>query len=119
MEEVGNHPDYVSSSLHALGHYHANNTQITKEILCPGAEDDFHVYACEWTEKYFQFYVDGQKTLYYENDGKGEFNWPYDQPFYVILNLAWGGDWGGAWGVDESDLPATMQVDYVRVFQKK
>ena len=35
------------------------------------------------------------------------------------LNLAWGGDWGGMQGVDESALPVTMEVDYVRVFQKK
>ncbi len=40
------------------------------------------------------------------------------QTLYLILNLAWGGDWGGAMGIDESALPATMQVDYVRVFQK-
>ena len=45
--------------------------------------------------------------------------WPFDKPFYIILNLAWGGDWGGYKGVDESALPVTMEVDYVRVFQKK
>ncbi len=38
--------------------------------------------------------------------------------FYPILNLAWGGDWGGMNGVDESALPVTMKVDYVRVFQR-
>ena len=43
----------------------------------------------------------------------------YDDPFYIIFNLAWGGSWGGAQGVDESALPCTMEVDYVRVFQKK
>lgn len=118
MEEVGYHPNYVSSSLHAEGHYHVNNTQVTKEVLCPGAEDDYHIYAMEWTEEYFQFYVDGKKTLYYANDGKGVRNWPYSKPYYVILNLAWGGDWGGNQGVDEKALPATMKVDYVRVFQK-
>ena len=45
-------------------------------------------------------------------------SWPFNQPFYVILNLAWGGDWGGMKGVDESALPVQMEVDYVRVFQK-
>ena len=38
--------------------------------------------------------------------------------FYITLNLAWGGDWGGMKGVDEAALPCTMQIDYVRVFQK-
>lgn len=118
MEEVGYHKDYVSSSLHADGHVHSNGTQVTKEVYCKGAEGDFHVYGMEWTGSYFQFYVDGAKTLYYKNPGTGVRDWPYDAPFYVILNLAWGGDWGGSQGVDESALPATMEVDYVRVFQK-
>ena len=55
----------------------------------------------------------------YDNRGLGHDDWPYDAPFYVIFNLAWGGDWGGYKGVDESALPVTMEVDYVRVFQKK
>lgn len=118
MEEVGYHRDYVSSSLHATGHVHSNNTQVTKEVYCKGAEGSFHTYAMEWTPDYFQFYVDGAKTLYYKNPGTGKVDWPYDAPFYVILNLAWGGDWGGSQGVDETKLPITMKVDYVRVFQK-
>lgn len=118
MEEVGYHKDYVSSSLHATGHVHSNNTQVTKEVYCKGAEGEYHTYAMEWTPDYFQFYVDGKKTLYYANPGTGKVDWPYDAPFYVILNLAWGGDWGGAQGVDESKLPVTMKIDYVRVFQK-
>jgi len=118
MEEVGYHKDYVSSSLHADGHVHSNNTQVTKEVYCKGAEGEFHTYGMEWTPDYFQFYVDGKKTLYYKNPGTGVVDWPYDAPFYVILNLAWGGDWGGSQGVNESALPVTMMVDYVRVFQK-
>lgn len=118
MEEVGYHKDYVSSSLHADGHVHSNNTQVTKEVYCKGAEGEYHIYGMEWTPDYFQFYVDGKKTLYYKNPGTGVRDWPYDAPFYVILNLAWGGSWGGAQGVDESALPVTMKVDYVRVFQK-
>ena len=118
MEEVGYHRDYVSSSLHATGHVHSNNTQVTKEVYCKGAEGEYHTYGMEWTPDYFQFYVDGKKTLYYKNPGTGKVDWPYDAPFYVIFNLAWGGDWGGSQGVDESKLPVTMKVDYVRVFQK-
>lgn len=118
MEEVGYHKDYVSSSLHADGHVHSNNTQVTKEVYCKGAEGEYHTYGMEWTPDYFQFYVDGKKTLYYKNPGTGVRDWPYDAPFYVIFNLAWGGDWGGSQGVDESKLPVTMKVDYVRVFQK-
>ena len=119
MEEVGYHPDYVSSSLHANAHVHSNNTQVTHEMKCTGAEGEFHTYAILWTSKNITTYVDGKVQLSYDNRGLGRDDWPYDDPFYVILNLAWGGDWGGAQGVDESALPATMEIDYVRVFQKK
>lgn len=118
MEEVGYHPNYVSSSLHADGHVHSNNTQVTKEVYCKGAEGEFHKYGMEWTADYFQFYVDGKPTLYYKNPGTGVRDWPYDAPFYVILNLAWGGSWGGSQGVNPSALPVSMYVDYVRVWQK-
>ena len=119
MEEVGYHPDYVSSSLHANAHVHSNNTQVTHEMYCKGAEGEFHTYAIEWTAKNITTYVDGKVQLSYDNQGKGRDDWPYDDPFYVIFNLAWGGDWGGSQGVDEEALPVTMEVDYVRVFQKK
>ena len=119
MEEVGYHPDYVSSSLHANAHVHSNGTQVTHEMKCDGAEGEFHTYAILWTAKNITTYVDGKVQLSYDNRGLGRDDWPYDDPFYVIFNLAWGGDWGGAQGVDESALPATMEVDYIRVFQKK
>jgi len=119
MEEVGYHPDFVSSSLHANAHVHSNGTQVTHEMYCKGAEGEFHTYAIEWTAQNITTYVDGKVQLSYDNRGLGHDDWPYDDPFYVIFNLAWGGDWGGAQGVDESALPVTMEVDYVRVFQKK
>ena len=118
MEEVGYHPNYVSSSLHANAHVHTNNTQVTKEVYCAGAEGEYHVYAIEWTAEKITTFVDGKVLLTSANRGLGHDDWPYDAPFYVILNLAWGGDWGGSQGVDESALPVTMSVDYVRVFQK-
>ena len=117
MEEVGYHPNYVSSSLHANAHVHSNGTQVTHEMLCEGAEDEFHIYGIEWTGQKITTFVDGKKQLEYANRGLGRDDWPYDDPFYVILNLAWGGSWGGVQGVDESALPVEMVVDYVRVYQ--
>ena len=118
MEEVGANPNYVSSSLHAEGHVHTLGNQITHEMLCKGAEDEFHIYAIKWTKEEIITYVDGKVQLKYQSDGTVK-NYPYDKPYYIILNLAWGGDWGGYQGIDESALPTTMQVDYVRVFQTK
>ena len=120
MEEVGVNPNYTSSSLHTEKFNHVMGTQITKERLTAGAEDGFHVYRLEWTPDYIKTYVDGKELLNFNNDGKNDVgSWPFNKPFYVILNLAWGGAWGGINGVDESALPVQMEVDYVRVFQKK
>jgi len=118
MEEVGYHPNYVSSSLHAKGHVHTNNTQVTHEMYLPGAEGEFHTYSIEWTATNITTYVDGQVQLTYDNRNLGHDDWPYNAPFYVILNLAWGGSWGGQQGVDESVLPVSLDVDWVRVWQK-
>ena len=119
MEEVGTHANYTSSSIHCESYNHVKNTQKTAERLTAGAEDEYHVYALEWTEDYIKTFVDGEPLLTFNNDKAGrDSTWPFDKKFYIILNLAWGGDWGGMNGVDESALPCTMQVDYVRVYKK-
>lgn len=120
MEHVGYHPNFVSSSIHCQAYYHSIGTQKTHEIYLATAQKEFHTYACEWTEDYLKFYFDGELHFTFENDHKGDYNtWPFFNPFYLKLNLAWGGNWGGAMGVDESCLPATYEIDYVRVFRKE
>ena len=43
--------------------------------------------------------------------------WPFDQKFYLILNIAYGGNWGGKEGLDLESLPQNMAIDYVRVYE--
>ena len=120
MEEVGYHANYTSSSIHCMKYYHAIGTQKTHEQYTAGAESGYHVYAVEWTADALMFYVDGKKHFTFSNDKTGnDDTWPFNKNFYIILNLAWGGDWGGSQGVDANALPCTMKVDYVRVFKKK
>ncbi|MDH6306354.1 beta-glucanase (GH16 family) [Parabacteroides sp. PF5-5] len=119
MEEVGYRPNWASSAVHCMAYNHTIGTQKTGEQLIPTAQTAFHVYALEWTEDYIKGYVDGKCHFTFENDKQGyKDTWPFDVPFYLKLNLAWGGNWGGAEGVDESALPATYEIDYVRVYQK-
>jgi len=119
MEEVGVDANDVSSSIHCAAYNHPAKTQKTHHLYCEGAEDSFHIYALEWTEDYIRTYVDGKEQLYFENDHQGNNDtWPFNKAFYPILNVAWGGDWGGYKGIDETALPLTMEVDYVRVWQK-
>ena len=121
MEEVGVVPNEVSSSIHTQDYNHTIGTQKTHAMTIEQAEGEFHLYALEWTEDAITTYVDGKVQLAVTKQqlGAGHNQWPFHYAFYPILNLAWGGDWGGMNGVDESALPVTMKVEYVRVFQKK
>lgn len=119
MEQVGCNANYVSSSIHCNAYNHSIGTQKTHELYLATAQTEFHTYAVEWTADQMVFYFDGKAHFTFKNDHKGDYNtWPFYTPFYLKLNLAWGGNWGGMWGVDESCLPTTYEIDYVRVFQK-
>lgn len=118
MEEVGYDPNNVHSTIHCTAYNNGGTAKESATKHVDNAEGGWHVYACEWTEDYMSYYVDGEKYFTYTPDNKTKTYWPFNQPFYIILNLAWGGSWGGLQGTDEKALPATMKVDYVRVFQK-
>ncbi|MBF6628083.1 MAG: glycoside hydrolase family 16 protein, partial [Proteiniphilum sp.] len=119
MEYVGYQPNVVHSTVHTEAYNHMIGTQKGATKTIQNAETAFHIYAVEWTADYIKGFVDGEAYFRFDNDGKGDKKtWPFNVPFYLKLNLAWGGDWGGAQGVDESKLPATYEIDYVRVYQK-
>jgi Beta-glucanase/Beta-glucan synthetase len=108
--------DKSSSSIHCNAYNWPKNTQKTHVQSVPQAASEYHVYALEWDQDRMRFYVDGQLHLTFNNEKKGYDTWPFDNPFYLKLNMAWGGNMGGK--TDLSGLPATYEVDYVRVFQK-
>ena len=118
MEEVGVVPGEVSSTIHCRRYNNGGTAIEHRARMVPTAESAYHIYSMEWTADYITFYVDRVELFTYHNDGKGVETWPFNRPFYPILNLAWGGDWGGMRGVDENALPVTMQVEYIRVYQK-
>ncbi len=118
MEYVGYRPNIVQSSIHTKSYNHVNRTEKTATKPIENAETEFHIYAIEWTPNYIKGFVDGEEYFRYDNDKNDNIDtWPFDNPFYIILNLAWGGDWGGSQGIDESKLPAIYEIDYVRVYQ--
>lgn len=120
MEYVGYDPNVVHSTVHTKAYNHTIGTQKGKSIKIENAETEFHIYAVEWTADFIKGFVDGEEYFRFDNDGKGDkHTWPFNAPFYLKLNLAWGGDWGGSQGIDETKLPATYEIDYVRVYQKQ
>lgn len=81
--------------------------------------DDYNVYAIIWTRENIQFLVNDSVTYTYSKAENATFEqWPFDKPFYMILNQSGGVGWPGAIE-NKNELPFEMQVDYVKVYQWK
>lgn len=117
MENVGYWPDSVLATVHTNAFNGMKGTQKTKGLNFKDLSTAFHVYSIEWDATKIRFYVDDQLCNEFKNTGKGKDEWPFDQRFHLLINIAVGGNWGGAKGVDESIFPQKMVVDYVRVYQ--
>jgi beta-glucanase (GH16 family) len=115
MENVGKEPGTVHGTIHGPGY--SGSGGIGAAYTLPDGKafaDDFHVFAVDWSPTAITWSVDGQA---YETRTPADVNgnkWVYDHPFFVILNLAVGGDWPGSPDSGTS-FPQTMTVDYVRV----
>lgn len=120
MEHVGKNPNMIHTSLHSELYNHVKNTQVTYFEKVDHVFNKFHQYSIEWTKDYIRFYIDNK--LFLESlkgqDGRVSTNegWPFDKPYYIILNLAIGGNWGGE--IDNNIFPNEMLIDYVRVYEK-
>lgn len=75
----------------------------------------WNIYALEWTPDKLVWRVNGKATHTYPRKEGCEGEWPFDKPFYVMLDMQLGGSWVGA--VDDATLPAQMQVDWVKFYQ--
>jgi beta-glucanase (GH16 family) len=119
MEEVGFNPNVIYGTAHNKLYNGAQGTQKGSNISIPTAQDSFHVYSVEWTNVAVTWSVDSVEYFTYVDPGYGFNGWPYNKDFFMILNIAIGGNWGGQQGVDNSIFPQQMLVDYVRVYQRK
>ena len=120
MELLGHEPQKVYGTLHYGGPYPQNVHTGTYMSLSEGNfTDEFHTFAIEWNENEFKWYVDGEhyqtQTNWYST--AGEYPAPFDKRFHIILNVAVGGNWPGN-PDDTTIFPQTMEVEYVRVFQR-
>lgn len=119
MEHVGYDQGVVHGTVHTEAFNHRRGTQKGAQVKVPNCSEEFHVYAIDWSEDKIDFYLNGTQYHTFENTGKGFEEWPFDHPFYLILNVAVGGDWGGTKGVDPDIWPQRMEVEYVRVYSEK
>lgn len=128
MEAKGRLMNKVDTTLHFgpvsdggwASHY------VTKATTLTSNTDEWHTYAVEWTSSYITWYVDGNavqtvsSSTWYSRSpaAEGNASAPFDQPFYILLNLAVGGQYDGGVQPDGSFTSASMYVDYVRVYEK-
>lgn len=109
MEAIGNNPNVIYGTLHYPGHYggsaDSSNTAISN------ISTEFHVYSLEWRADTIKFMVDSQVFKTFANTSST----PFNANFFLIMNVAMGGNFGGA--VDPNFSSSTMEVDYVRVYQ--
>lgn len=115
MELRGQLPTILTGSVHGPGY--SGGQAVSKEYELPNDRFDtgFHVFGIEWGPEYINFYVDD--VLYNQitpEDVSGE--WVFDQPFYMLMNVAVGGSFVGP-PSEETEFPQTMVVDYVRVYK--
>ena len=119
MENIGREPKTVHGTIHGPGYSGAQGSGGPYNLPDNAAfADDFHVYAVVWSKNRIKWYVDGNlfQTLTPKNLPEGE-RWVFDHPFFLIMNLAVGGNWPGS-PDDSTMFPQEMLVDYVRVYRR-
>lgn len=123
VEYIGRRPDMLLFSLHSGMFNHktgAPNPFSNSKEYDFNPSEDFHNYSMEWTPDYFEFFLDGKSQFRYERpDVPAEQMydaWPFDKPYYLIINTAVGGGLGGP--VSDEDLPYVFEIEYVHVYQK-
>jgi beta-glucanase (GH16 family) len=118
MEYRGQEPQRVTGSLHGPGYSGGNAITASRDLPgTAGFDDDFHVFAVEWTPDWVAWELDGVTWQVVVPKGipKGG-TWVFDHPFFILLNVAVGGNYVGA--PDPSVFPQTTLVDYVRVYEQ-
>ena len=109
MEQVGNQATKIFGTIHYPGH--SGGSGVGGNTIVPTANTEFHRYALVWNASTLSFLVDDVSFFSTANTS----SMPFNQNFFIILNLAMGGNFGGT--VDPAFSATQMEVDYVRVYQ--
>jgi len=118
MEHVGYNQGMVYGTIHTKKYNGILDTQKSDSIYVADAHTEFHTYGIEWDSGAIRWYVDGKQFQELKKNNDGLDGWPFDQfKYYLIINLAVGGNWGGKHGVDHSIWPQRLEVDYVRYYK--
>lgn len=108
MEHKGSDPNKIYGTVHYPGN--SGGGAIGGTTISTNVSSTFHIYSVEWTDQSIKFMIDEVVFFTFANNS----NLPFNQPFFLLLNVAMGGTFGGA--VDPLFSSAAMEVDYVRVY---
>ncbi|GAC1626859.1 MAG: glycoside hydrolase family 16 protein [Candidatus Acidiferrum sp.] len=120
MENIGKEPGMIHGSLHGPSTV-AHTSDLTTTFSLPDGRnlaDDFHLYAVEWEPGAVRFYLDANLyATFASSQWPVGGTWAFTHPYFIILNVAVGGDWPGS--PDPTTVfPQNMLIDYVRVYNK-
>jgi beta-glucanase (GH16 family) len=116
MEHIGRQPTHIHGTVHGPGYSGSGGVGHYKTFPSGSLSEEFHVYAIEWEPEVIRWYVD-EEQFFMITPETIPGDWVFDHPFFIILNLAVGGNWPGY--PDETTVfPQFLTVDYVRVYQR-
>jgi len=120
MEHVGYEPGRVHGTVHTGAYHHSIGTQKGGSMHVDVRQ--WHNYTVEWRPEVVIFACDDAVYQVFRKESDETAVWPFNQEFYLILNMAVGGDWGGVRGVDEGAFSGqqgqVMEIDWVRIEQR-
>ena len=111
LEQKGNKKTHILGACHWYDTDSNHQGDYDKETAVAGTSNDFHIYTMTWTEKKIIFAVDNKNYFEMDNNAK----MPFNQKFFLILNVAMGGTLGGQ--VANNFTEDSLEIDYVRIYQ--
>jgi beta-glucanase (GH16 family) len=116
MEHIGREPTRVYGTVHGPGYSGSGGVGHFITLPAGSLYEEFHVFAVEWEPEEIRWYVDDREFFKLTPEQvRGE--WVYDHPFFLLINLAVGGNWPG-YPNETTVFPQYLTVDYVRVYQR-
>lgn len=114
MEYVGRKPGVIYTSLHTPDSF--GETINSRQTYIENIEEGFHLYKMNWTSNKIEFFIDNEMVYAFAPKTKNKETWPFDKPFYVLINMAIGGNFGGP-EIDDSIFPQEFIIDYVKIYK--
>ncbi len=120
MEHTGNHCDELFLALHTEAYNHTKASEYLTKLQVEGLSDDYQKFSLLWTDSFIEYFLNDASVAKYEKgeDGKDESHrgWPFNHPYYLLINLAVGGTFGGK--AVKEDFPQVFSVKSIKLYQE-